>query len=122
MRNQAFRRVQSNRNYQDPEYIEWRAYIRLRDKKKCQMPLCEEKGSVCHHIQKWANYPVLRYDKRNGIYLCRKHHDNIKGLEEVYASLFLQIVAKNELEFSKRKKNGHFLKRVKSKPKWIKRL
>lgn len=97
-----------SRDFQDPQYIEWRAYIRTRDKWKCQMPLCGKVGQHCHHIQKWAVYPALRYDKNNGVFLCAACHKQIRGQEELYSALFMQIVWKNTMVYNekKRKKNG----------------
>jgi len=89
-----------NRDFSDPQYEEWRAYIRKRDGCRCQMPMCGKIGQHCHHIQKWANFPVLRYDKNNGIFLCSACHKKIKGQEETYAALFMQIVGKNSVAYA----------------------
>lgn len=80
-----------------PEYQSWRKEILKRDKHKCQYPGCNKRRSLeIHHIQTWAKNPFLRYDIGNGITLCRNHHSMIRGSEEYYVSLFLQIVSKNE--------------------------
>jgi 5-methylcytosine-specific restriction endonuclease McrA len=81
------------RNYQDPEYKKWRAYIYRRDKFQCQWPYCKQKNKLhAHHIHKWADFPGLRYHTNNGITLCKTHHDLIKNNEESYAPFFLKLL------------------------------
>lgn len=85
------------RHYNDPLYKQWRKNIYKRDKFTCQWPNCNCKKKLnAHHIKTWANYPHLRFDSNNGITLCKQHHDMIKGLEEIYESVFYQIVLKNK--------------------------
>ena len=82
------------RNFNSPEYKEWRIKVYKRDKFTCQWPHCNCKQRLnAHHIKNWAQFPGLRYEVGNGITLCRAHHDSIKGMEEIYASTFLRIVA-----------------------------
>lgn len=82
------------RNFKDPLYIKWRNQVYTRDKYKCQWPYCDSKKQLnAHHIKNWANFPGLRFLVENGITLCRIHHDQIKGIEEAYASTFMRIVA-----------------------------
>ncbi len=86
------------RNYDDPVYKDWRIKVYKRDKFTCQMPGCKKKTSLqAHHIQKWANASMLRYDVDNGITLCRKCHNEVTGNEHHYQALFRDIL---------RKKNG----------------
>ena len=88
-----------NRNYQDPQYKRWRQSIYKRDKFTCQWPKCGCKVKLnAHHIQKWADFPGLRYHINNGITLCKYHHDLIKGMEEIYAATFLKILANDRLQ------------------------
>lgn len=88
------------RNFKDPQYIKWRKSVYNRDSYKCQWPNCHLKQKLnAHHIKNWANYPGLRFLVDNGITLCKFHHDQIKGMEEIYAEVFLKIVAS--------KKNGY---------------
>lgn len=56
------------------EYVQWRLAIFDRDGFACQG--CREIGGrlEAHHIQKWADYPELRFELSNGITLCRDCH------------------------------------------------
>jgi predicted restriction endonuclease len=82
------------RNYDDPLYKQWRLSVYKRDKYCCQWPGCNKKSRLnAHHIKTWAQYPHLRFDPNNGITLCSNHHKLIKGLEEIYESVFYKIVA-----------------------------
>ena len=84
------------RNYDDPVYKDWRKKIYKRDKFRCQMPDCSSKFRIqAHHIKKWSNAAILRYDVDNGITLCRSCHERITGHEQVYETLFSQIVYNN---------------------------
>lgn len=82
------------RNFKDPQYTKWRKSVYQRDNFKCQWPNCNQKQKLnAHHIKNWANFPGLRFVIDNGITLCKYHHDTIKGLEEIYASTFMRIIA-----------------------------
>lgn len=88
-----------HRNYNDPQYKQWRKSVYSRDKYSCRRPNCNLKRKLnAHHIKTWANYPGLRFDINNGITLCKYHHDLIKGLEEIYESTFLKILANDRLQ------------------------
>jgi len=81
------------RNYQDPQYKKWRQLIKKRDNHTCMWPHCNSKKKIhAHHINKWADFPGLRYNLLNGITLCKVHHDFIKNNEENYAPFFLKLV------------------------------
>ena len=84
------------RNYKDPLYKQWRENVYARDKHICQWPGCTKKtGLNAHHIKTWAEYPGLRFLVDNGITLCKLHHKQIKGMEDIYESVFYKIVANN---------------------------
>ena len=88
------------RNYQDPQYKEWRRLVYARDNNRCQWPHCTYTGKKinAHHIKKWSEYPGLRYHPSNGITLCQNHHKMIKDMESDYELFFLKLIAnKNEL-------------------------
>lgn len=82
------------RQYKDnPEYTKWRAEVRKRDKRKCQMPECKCRTRLqVHHILPWARCPSLRYEVSNGITLCRDCHKRVTGQEGIWAPLFQSIV------------------------------
>lgn len=87
------------RDYSDPLYKEWRLKIYKRDSFKCQWPNCKEKKKLhAHHINKWADFPGLRYHPDNGITLCKNHHEMIKDQENIYAPIFLKILASRKNE------------------------
>jgi predicted restriction endonuclease len=81
------------RNFKDPQYIKWRKSVYKRDKFKCQWPNCNSHSKLnAHHIKNWAEFPGLRFEEKNGVTLCKNHHDMIKGMEESFASTFMRIV------------------------------
>lgn len=82
----------SKRDYADPLYKKFREDVRNRDR-GCRFPNCSShKKLQVHHILPWSSHPALRYSIGNGITLCRKHHDMIKGKEVSYAQLFIRII------------------------------
>lgn len=83
----------SLRDWNSPEYKKFRATVRKRDGGKCRWPKCNNIKKIhVHHIRLWKYNPRLRFDVNNGICLCKMHHDFIKGKEELYAKLFLDII------------------------------
>ena len=57
------------------------------------MPNCKSKKRLhAHHITKWASASSLRYDVDNGITLCYNCHKEVTGHENIYESLFRDIV------------------------------
>jgi hypothetical protein len=87
------------RNFDNPEYKRWRKEVYSRDGFMCQWPHCNKKRRLnAHHIKRWSDFPGLRFVVDNGITLCKDHHDMINGLEDVYASTFMMIVANNKNE------------------------
>jgi predicted restriction endonuclease len=89
------------RNFNDPAYKKWRNEVYKRDNFECQWPNCNVKNRLnAHHIQRWADHPGLRYNISNGITLCRIHHKMITGLESIYSSIFIKILADKNNEKS----------------------
>lgn len=81
------------RNYKSPEYTKWREDIKKRDNYQCQWPGCCSRHRIqVHHIKTWASYPGMRYVTANGITLCAKCHDSVKGKEVDYETFFLKIL------------------------------
>tara|TARA_R100000152_G_C6760549_1_gene184618 strand:- start:260 stop:526 length:267 start_codon:yes stop_codon:yes gene_type:complete len=86
------------RNYDDDVYASVRMQVLKRDKFTCQMPGCKQKKRLeVHHIVPWSQAATLRHDKYNCITLCKEHHKEVTGKENIYADLFTNIV------YSKRK-------------------
>ncbi len=57
----------------DPMYQPWRNNCLRRDKNRCKC--CKSKINLhVHHIYEWQNYPLVRFDKANGITLCASCH------------------------------------------------
>lgn len=56
------------------EYRQWRMSVFQRDGFKCQS--CNVIGGDlhAHHIKKWADHPMLRYETDNGVTLCVECH------------------------------------------------
>ena len=87
--------------YATEEYQEWVRLVKERDSNRCQYPGCRKSrfGMQVHHILKWANNPMLRYDVNNGVCLCEYHHTKIvTGNEELYVQLFADIVFANTVK------------------------
>lgn len=84
-----------SRNYQDPQYKEWRQKIYARDNHACQWPGCKNKTKLqAHHIYRWADFPGLRYNINNGITLCKYHHSLITNHEDDYRFFFGKLLNK----------------------------
>ena len=91
--NKPKRGYKDTRNYKSPEYSKWREDIKKRDNHQCQWPGCMSRHRIqVHHIKTWANYPGMRFVTANGITLCAKCHDSIKGKEADYEAFFLKIL------------------------------
>jgi hypothetical protein len=87
----------SYRNYNDPQYKDWRQKIYARDKFCCQWPGCKNNKKVeAHHILRWADYPGLRYHLDNGITLCKYHHKLINGDEDGYIKFFTDLIMRKK--------------------------
>ena len=83
----------SYRNYNDPQYKNWRKKIYARDKFCCQWPGCDQHKKIeAHHIYRWSDFPGLRYHINNGITLCRHHHGLIKDNEDSYIGFFTNLI------------------------------
>lgn len=76
----------------DVRYRQFLIAVWKRDKSKCQYPGCKKYGKQVHHITRWVDNPLLRYNPINGILLCINHHKKITGKETVYAPIFRQII------------------------------
>jgi len=74
------------------EYREWKDAVFGRDMYTCQM--CGKKGCYleAHHIKLFSKYPKLRFKIENGITLCKKCHNSLRGKEEQYEEMFLKMV------------------------------
>jgi 5-methylcytosine-specific restriction endonuclease McrA len=77
----------------DNNYKNWRTSVYKRDSYCCQWPKCNKRGKInAHHIKRWADNPMLRYETNNGITLCYQHHKLVTGDEDAYAMMFFNIV------------------------------
>jgi predicted restriction endonuclease len=84
------------RNYKDPLYVKWRKDVYTRDNHTCQWPGCTTRKRLnAHHIKKWSQFPGLRFNVRNGITLCRQHHNLIKDQEELYEGILYKLISKH---------------------------
>ncbi|KKN11734.1 hypothetical protein LCGC14_1023620 [marine sediment metagenome] len=61
---------------QTREYREWRLAVYERDRWTCQdcRKHCGRKDIVAHHKKSFKDYRNLRYERDNGVTLCRKCH------------------------------------------------
>jgi 5-methylcytosine-specific restriction endonuclease McrA len=76
------------------EMKEWRLMVFGRDNYTCQGGGCRARGVYlnAHHIKPFSTHPELRFEVSNGITLCQKCHEKIKGKEEELAPLLQTIV------------------------------
>jgi hypothetical protein len=78
----------------NPPYKKWRKSVFERDKFTCKLLNNACKGQLqAHHIQRWADYPELRYELTNGITLCQGHHPRKVSEEKRLAPLFNRLVS-----------------------------
>lgn len=85
------------RNYNDPLYKNWRQNVKKRDKNTCRWPNCTTRIKLhAHHINKWSDFPGLRYHIDNGITLCKYHHQLIQNNEENYSGFFFKLIAQSK--------------------------
>lgn len=86
------------------QYKKFRKEVRRRDK-TCKMPGCKCRTKLqVHHIIMWSISPHLRFERTNGILLCKKCHESIRNHEALYITLFHKIVQKAEEELAKKPK------------------
>ena len=96
------------RNY-DKQYKDWIKKIFARDNFTCQWPNCNKKRPLnAHHINKWSDFPGLRFHINNGITLCKHHHKHIKDMEESYAPMFFKIIAAKGITNENRKDRNSY--------------
>lgn len=66
------KRVNSNQYKEE----QWKKAVRARDRWQCQFPGCFffSRSIDAHHIAMRSRRPDLKFDRDNGISLCREHH------------------------------------------------
>lgn len=64
------------------EYKSWRNAVFARDDYTCQICGIRGRDLQAHHIEKWSECKAKRYDKDNGVTLCKKCHKEIHGRKE----------------------------------------
>ena len=85
------------RNYNDPRYKAFRKAVKIRDRYTCQYPNCNKKKFLrVHHIIPWAHNYILRFDVKNGICLCKQHHDMVTKDEYRYIHIFREIIRRSQ--------------------------
>ena len=88
--NKQFKNVDQER--QNKVYKRWREEIVKRDGGKCRMPGCKKKMKQVHHIHRWVDAPLLRYEPSNGISLCWECHKEVTDNEQLFIRIFERIV------------------------------
>lgn len=84
----------TNRSQFDPQRENWRLSVLKRDKWKCLKCGSKNKRLLqAHHILKWSTHIHLRYEISNGISLCKKCHDMMKGNEQSFQKLCYMLIA-----------------------------
>lgn len=75
-------------------YKQWRLAVYERDRFVCQLCGCKGNGDLqAHHILTRENNPELMFFLDNGITLCKKCHERIRGEED----LFMECLATCDL-------------------------
>jgi len=76
----------------------WKAVVRKNAGKRCQVVGCKKtKRLQSHHIESYSMNRGLRYDQRNGILLCTRHHKF--GRVSAHKSFFfMNDLLRNNLE------------------------
>jgi hypothetical protein len=83
------------RLFNSPAYRAWRGDVLARDRGRCRW--CEADGRrtyrplEIHHIVPVSIAPTEIFNAANGITLCKPHHDQTRGKEDVFA-LFLASI------------------------------
>jgi len=64
------------------KYKRWRDSIYKRDNCICRMCLikCVKEMMIAHHIKSFLDFPELRFDRDNGITLCRSCHVKLHNI------------------------------------------
>lgn len=81
------------RSFDDPKYVAFRAAVRKRDNHCCRRCGSKVKLQV-HHIRRWADAPLLRFQTTNGITLCKRCHNIMQGKEAIFAALCMTLLRK----------------------------
>ena len=100
-------RKKPNRDFNSACYKEFRKIVSKRDNRECM--ICsyligiKTKGRVnVHHIKGWSEYPLLRYQPKNGCVVCWEHHKEINKNEYMWVEILQQLVKKSELKYIKK--------------------
>ena len=59
------------------QYQQWRRVILKRDNYICQVGNCGKKSNLVHHKLSVKDYPDLRLIIKNGMVVCKEHHNQI---------------------------------------------
>lgn len=54
-------------------YKKWANLVKRRCWFRCVC--CGKKSGICHHLDGWSWAYSLRYEPRNGVVLCKDHHN-----------------------------------------------
>ena len=65
---------ENRKQRQSKEYNDWRKAVYKRDYWTCQDCKIKQKHPIAHHLKTWNEYPEERFNKDNGITLCRSCH------------------------------------------------
>jgi hypothetical protein len=65
----------------DYGYVIWASEVKKRDHYTCDVCGKRGGGMNSHHLNSWADNPAERYDRDNGITLCKDHHN---GFHQIF--------------------------------------
>lgn len=83
-----------------PKAKEWRTAVFERDNYTCQLCNKKSQGDIqAHHIGTWNNYSFARLLVCNGITLCKKCHNSIKGKELSHVQQFYHYTMNKGLKY-----------------------
>ena len=78
-------------------FLEWRKNVFARDNYTCQFCYSVIGGKFnAHHIQKFSDFPMKRFDVENGITLCSSCHGQTQNNEENWEFVCNYILRQNK--------------------------
>lgn len=76
-----------------------REIVRARDKGRCQIPNCNERGVEAHHIVFRSKSKARRWDPANLVSLCQDHHRlRHAGVIQISGNADMEIIVTGDVD------------------------